>query len=137
MNRKEEKNFDRKPDRKKQTENGRKIMSEAEKKRRMRRAELRKDNRLDKDNRQAFHVSCLFVVVFVLMAVYLGYFQIARSKDIVNNSYNVRLQDKGKNVYRGTILSADGQVLAQTVLDENGDEVRRYPYGSMFAHSVG
>lgn len=103
----------------------------------MRRAELRKDNRLDKDNRQAFHVSCLFVVVFVLMAVYLGYFQIARSKDIVNNSYNVRLQDKGKNVYRGTILSADGQVLAQTVLDENGDEVRRYPYGSMFAHSVG
>lgn len=112
-------------------------MSEAVKKRRRQRAELRKDNRLDKDSRQMFRVAYLFIAVFVLMVVYLGYFTVVKSEDTVNNSYNVRLQDKEKNVYRGAILASGGEVLAETVLDENGDAVRRYPYGSVFAHAIG
>lgn len=38
---------------------------------------------------------------------------------------------------RGTIYSADGQELAKTTTDENGDEVRTYPFGSLFAQVVG
>lgn len=38
---------------------------------------------------------------------------------------------------RGTIYSADGEVLAQTLEDESGKERREYPYREVFAHVVG
>lgn len=38
---------------------------------------------------------------------------------------------------RGQILTNDGQVLAETVTDSEGNETRRYPYGSIFSHIVG
>ena len=40
-------------------------------------------------------------------------------------------------VVRGKIISADGQVLAQTNVYEDGTEERTYPYANMFAHVVG
>lgn len=41
-----------------------------------------------------------------------------------------------KNV-RGKIYAGGGEILAQTITDENGDEERSYPYGNLFAHTVG
>jgi len=38
---------------------------------------------------------------------------------------------------RGSILSANGEILAQTVLNDEGDEVRDYPYGNLFSHVIG
>ena len=40
-----------------------------------------------------------------------------------------------EKVVRGKIISSDGKVLAQT-LTENGSEIRDYPYGRMFAHTL-
>ena len=34
-------------------------------------------------------------------------------------------------------MSADGKVLAETVVDAAGNETRKYPYGNMYAHVVG
>lgn len=38
---------------------------------------------------------------------------------------------------RGSIFARDGQVLARAVEDEEGEEYREYPFGSLFAHAVG
>ncbi len=38
---------------------------------------------------------------------------------------------------RGTIYANDGQILARTVTDEEGNEQREYPFNNMFAHVVG
>ena len=38
---------------------------------------------------------------------------------------------------RGPIYSSDRQILAQTVVNEDGSEKREYPYGSMFSHVIG
>ncbi len=38
---------------------------------------------------------------------------------------------------RGTIYSNDGQILANTVTDIQGNEKREYPFSNMFAHVVG
>jgi peptidoglycan glycosyltransferase len=38
---------------------------------------------------------------------------------------------------RGNILSSEGDILAKTLVDEKGNEVRSYPYGKVFAHVVG
>ena len=48
-------------------------------------------------------------------------------QELINNSYNGRQQMLLSQNRRGSIYSADGKVLAQTVTDENGNEVREYP----------
>ncbi|MCR4791913.1 MAG: penicillin-binding protein 2 [Lachnospiraceae bacterium] len=79
----------------------------------------------------------IFCVLFLAMFIYLGIFVSTSTITLYNNSYNNRQELQGRNVLRGTIYSSDGEVLAETRVDENGNEIRYYPYGSMFAHAVG
>lgn len=71
------------------------------------------------------------------MGGYLVYFNVVKSKEIVNSTYNVRQDLMAERVVRGKILDNEGEVLAQTVTSEDGTETREYPYGSLFAHAVG
>ena len=71
------------------------------------------------------------------MMGYIVYFNVIRSKDIINSSYNVRLDSMADRVVRGKILDKDGNVLAETVVDEDGNEQRVYPYAELYAHVVG
>ncbi len=71
------------------------------------------------------------------MMGYIVYFNAVRSKEIINSSYNVRLDSMADRVVRGKILDQEGNVLAETVVSEDGTETRKYPYGDMFAHVVG
>lgn len=57
-------------------------------------------------------------------------------EELFNNSYNSRQRVLAQQNRRGSIYSADGEILAQTV-EEDGAEVRRYPFGQVFAHAVG
>ena len=68
---------------------------------------------------------------------YMIYFQIFMSKDLLNSPYNKRQDIVEEQVIRGSILASDGTPLAQTQTDDYGNEYRVYPYGSLFAHSVG
>ena len=56
---------------------------------------------------------------------------------MINNTYNARLDSFANRVVRGRILSNDGTVLAETLVDSDGNETRNYPYGPLFAHVVG
>lgn len=89
------------------------------------------------DNKELVRVTYLFVGVFLAMVGYMVYFNVVRSKDIINSPYNVRLDSMADRVVRGKILDRDGNVLAETEVDGNGDEKRIYPYGSLYAHVVG
>ena len=71
------------------------------------------------------------------MIGYLIYFNYAKSDDFINSPYNTRQDTFSDRVVRGKIISADGQVLAQTNVYEDGTEERTYPYANMFAHVVG
>ncbi len=81
--------------------------------------------------------AAVFVVLFLGMIGYLGYFVATNEQDMVNNSYNSRQQILLSQNYRGSIFSRDGEVLARTVLDGEQNETREYPYGKLFAHIVG
>lgn len=82
-------------------------------------------------------VTYLFVTLFLVMVGYLIYFNVVRSKDVINSPYNVRQDLLADRVVRGNILDSSGEVLAETVVAEDGSETRYYPYGEMFAHVVG
>lgn len=68
---------------------------------------------------------------------YYTYFLTFKSKTVVNNNYNYRQDLLAQRITRGKILSADGNILAQTVELDDGTEMRVYPYGNTFSHVVG
>ena len=78
-----------------------------------------------------------FAAIFILLIAYLVYFNIFLKDDILNSPYNKRQDAQAEYVIRGNIESSDGQVLATTVTDDEGNETRVYPFGRVFAHAVG
>lgn len=88
-------------------------------------------------NREFAVITYLFLGLFLLMIGYFVYFQVFRSEDVINSPYNKRQDTFAGHVVRGEILSSEGNVLAQTLVNEDGSETRYYPYGAMFAHAVG
>ncbi len=83
-------------------------------------------------------ITILFIGIFVLMMVYLVYFSVVKAPDIIDNPYNKRVDNQDVKVVRGDILAGDEvTVLATTKKDENGNEYRYYPFGSIFSHVIG
>lgn len=99
------------------------------------RKEVRKKRR--SQNPEILAVTYVFAALFVLMIGYFVYFNAFVSKNVINSAYNVRINSFADTVVRGNIVSSDGTVLAETLVDENGNETRYYPMGRIFAHAVG
>ncbi|MCM1568266.1 MAG: penicillin-binding transpeptidase domain-containing protein [Roseburia sp.] len=81
--------------------------------------------------------TAFFLAVFAGLIVYLCHFVATSEQEMLNNSYNSRQEILLSRNYRGSIFSGDGQVLAQTVLEEGQEERRVYPYANLFSHVVG
>lgn len=88
-------------------------------------------------NVQIMFLTYIVCIVFLGMMGYLVYFMVTQRRTVINNPYNKRQQVLAKKVHKGEIRSADGRVLAKTVTDEEGEEVRVYPYDEIFCHVVG
>ncbi len=83
-------------------------------------------------------ITYAFLTLFIVMSVYFGYYLVFQSESFINNPYNnARISNLSKSILRGKILSSDGEVLAYTETDEEGNETRVYPYENIFAHIVG
>ena len=82
-------------------------------------------------------VSYISVALFVGLIIYMVYFQAAKSEELLNSPLNKRQAEVEAQVIRGSILSSDGQVLAETYIDDEGEPQRNYPFGSLFAQTVG
>lgn len=92
---------------------------------------------MKKYKRPIYNMSFVFLGLFVIMLGYYSYFLVIKSREIINNPYNRRQEILAGRIIRGQILSADKKVLARTLVDEEGNESREYPYGEIFAHLVG
>lgn len=84
-----------------------------------------------------YRVVYIFLGLFVLGMGYFSYFIIFRKNDVINSAYNKRQEVLTERVVRGDILSIDGEVLARTIIDAKGRELREYPYGEIYAPVVG
>ena len=87
--------------------------------------------------RQIRFITGIFVVAFLGMMSYTCYYAMTNKQEMMNNSYNSRQDILVAQNTRGTIYSSDGQILADTVIDAQGNEKREYPFSNMFAHVVG
>ncbi|EET61043.1 penicillin-binding protein, transpeptidase domain protein [Marvinbryantia formatexigens DSM 14469] len=88
-------------------------------------------------NRVYGRVAYMFSAMFLALVGYMAYFQISLSDELKANPNNTKAEEQKQYVVRGSIYSADGEVLAGTDVDADGNETRIYPYGSTFAHVVG
>lgn len=82
-------------------------------------------------------VSYLFVAIFLSLIGYMVYFNTTLSAEFQNSPYNKRQDSYEERVVRGNIYAASGEVLAETQMDEEGNESRIYPYDNLFSHVVG
>ena len=121
-------------------------MRKEKKKKKKYEKQLRKEEALQKKkqkkakrrkNREYTIVSYFFVLIFVSLIGYMAYFNIWERDAITSSPYNSRQNQAEDRIVRGSILSSDGQALAYTQVDDQGNETRIYPYGNMFAHVVG
>lgn len=88
-------------------------------------------------NREYAIVSYCFVGIFVALIGYMVYFNVLKSDDFINSPYNTRQNNFADRVIRGSLLSEDGETLAYTDVDNQGNETRVYPYDDVFAHVIG
>ena len=88
-------------------------------------------------NRELYLCTGLFLCLFAGMFTYLIRYVTTNHEEFFNNSYNSQQRVLMLENRRGTIFSSDGQVLAFSEEDAEGKEVRRYPFGEMYAHAVG
>ena len=66
-------------------------------------------------------ITYLFLAIFICLMGYMVYFQTVKSEDFINSPYNSRQDTFADRVVRGKIMSADGKVLAETVVDAAGN----------------
>lgn len=95
------------------------------------------ENLRGKSNKNILRITYVFSILFVCMAGYFSWFLQFESENVIGSSYNARLDRFSDRIVRGSILSNDGTVLAETKTDGQGGERRSYPYDYLFAHSVG
>ncbi len=91
----------------------------------------------ERQNKEILRVTYFFVALFIAVIGYLVYFQIKDGASIASSELNARVEKFNETVIKGSILADNGEVLAETVTDNTGNERREYPYGRVFAHVVG
>ena len=90
-----------------------------------------------KTNRDIWFTGIFFSVLFLVMMGFYVRFVVVDGQDMINSSYNSRQKMLTAKNSRGTIYSADKEILAETLTLEDGKEYRNYPYENLFAHAVG
>ena len=89
-------------------------------------------------NRQIRMLGVAGLALFILLFVQLSNIQVISAKRLNDNRLNTRQAVKDFSQPRGTIQTADGVVVADSV--DTGDQfqrLRRYPTGPLFAHVTG
>ena len=79
-----------------------------------------------------------FVTLFLVMMGYLVYFNVVRSKEIINSPYNVRMDSLSDRVVRGSILDKNGEVRDYPKYEVRGFmlDVGRRPFSKKIVNEV-
>ena len=82
-------------------------------------------------------MSVVFVLLFAGLAGYITWYSATHRQELINNSYNGRQQMLIAQNRRGKILSANGEILAQTTVGEDGKDKRWLNSHSILVPQIG
>lgn len=89
------------------------------------------------ENKRIIRVLVVICLLFLTLLVYLLYFNMFRADEVAANPYNKRQWEDEKFVKRGSIYDANGTLLAETQIAEDGTHSRVYPKGRLYSHIIG
>lgn len=78
-----------------------------------------------------------FTLLFAVLVANLTYVQVIKAQDYQEMPNNNHTIARSAYVQRGSIITADGVTLAESVQQEDGTYVRTHPSGSLASHTVG
>ncbi len=81
-------------------------------------------------------IKYIYLSFFVLICLYLVYFNLFESRVISSNSYNRRLRESSENIIRGSIQDRNGENLVKSAKYKTGVR-RKYVYPRYFSHIIG
>ena len=90
-----------------------------------------------RQNQPIWFLTYVFSGIFLLLILYVIKFIGYDAKSVISNTYNKRTDLLAEDVIRGDILTSDGKIIATTMVEEDGEEIRSYPYGRLYAHVGG
>ncbi len=79
----------------------------------------------------------IFGMLFIGLITYLLLYVKDNEQELISNSYNSRQKLLAAENTRGIIYDRDNNILASTLLNDEGKEYRDYPMGNLYAHAVG
>ncbi len=79
----------------------------------------------------------IFAVLFALLIANLTVIMVVRAEEIRSMSSNNHTIANNMKVERGSIVTSDGVVLAESIADDEGYYERVYPQGNLAAHLLG
>jgi penicillin-binding protein A len=91
-------------------------------------------------NRQIVKLFGFLLVLYALLFGFTSYWSIFDSKSLKANTANRRPLLEEQTIHRGSILAADGSVIAKSTGHGSGNNrifVRHYPEGSLFGNPIG
>ena len=99
--------------------------------------EIEKDENNRLKNRPVIVITYFMMAIFLCMLGYIIYFMQFKAETTIANSRNNRQDSFADTVERGEIVTSDGEVIATSTTDDEGNTTRIYTHPGMFAHAVG
>jgi penicillin-binding protein A len=88
-------------------------------------------------NQPVLRLYGLVILLFGVLVVFTSRWTVFEAEALRDNELNRRALLQEQKIRRGTIRSADGEVLARAVPRPGDTFSRRYPTGELFAHAIG
>lgn len=79
----------------------------------------------------------LFTALFAVLIGNITYIQVIKASEYQNMPSNNHTINKARFIKRGSIITADGLTLAESIQQADGTYARSYPNGNLAAHVVG
>ena len=79
----------------------------------------------------------LFTALFAVLIGNITYIQVFKASEYQDMPSNNHTIARARYIKRGSIITADGLTLAESIQQEDGTYVRSYPNGNLAAHAVG
>lgn len=79
----------------------------------------------------------LFTALFAVLIGNITYIQVIKASEYQDMPSNNHTINKARFIKRGSIITADGLTLAESVQQADGTYARSYPNGNLAAHAVG
>jgi len=88
-------------------------------------------------NRPIVRLYGLVAVLFALLVAFTSRWTVFEASSLRENKLNARALLEQERIHRGSIVAADGKVLARDVRGRESTYQRTYPTGSAFANAIG